>query len=177
MNVHRAGPRRPHEGPAERRWHPYCGRGGRAPSIPSRGAPAPLRLSSGRPPIRAVDRHNCLLYELYRAFRQGGGSSWEADSGAIWDLKINDTHPLGWTSADAAGLPIFPGLVRYEEAVTNGVIPHALRFTVAQSQKAFVAPATHYASSSTSSNRPPMGLRLRRSRRGPPGRRCGRSTW
>jgi hypothetical protein len=117
--------------------------------------------SDGDRHVLVVDRDNCLLYELYRGFRQGGGSSWEADSGAIWDLAINDTHPIGWTSADAAGLPIFPGLVRYQEAVTNGVIPHALRFTVAQTQKAFIAPATHYASSSTSSSRPPMGLRLR----------------
>jgi hypothetical protein len=127
------------------------------PDAPVEGGPG----GDGDRHVLVVDHDNCMLYELFRGFPQGGGSSWEADSGAIWDLKINDTRPIGWTSADAAGLPIFPGLVRYDEAVTSGVIPHALRFTVAQSQKGFIAPATHYASNSTNSSRPPMGLRLR----------------
>ena len=107
----------------------------------------------------AIDTDACMLYELYRAFPVGNG--WEADSGVAWDLSSNATHPEGCTSADAAGLPIFPGLVRYDEVVAEGAIHHALRFTVSQSQRAYVAPATHYASSSTDPNRPPMGLRFR----------------
>jgi hypothetical protein len=111
--------------------------------------------------VLVIDTDACMLYELYRAFPQGGGSSWEADSGATWDLTINDTRPIEWTSADAAGLPIFPGLVRRDEVVGKGVIDHALRFTVSQSQAGFIAPASHYASSSTDPDRAPMGLRLR----------------
>lgn len=107
----------------------------------------------------AVDFESCKLYELYRAFPDGDG--FRADSGTEWDLSINDTHPPGCTSADAAGLPIFPGLVRYDEAVLLGEIHHALRFTVSKSQKAYIAPATHYASNSTDPNLPPMGLRFR----------------
>ncbi len=106
----------------------------------------------------AVDRDNCKLYELYRAFSRD--DHWDADSGAVFDLRSNALRPLGWTSADAAGLPIFPGLARYDE-VTNGQITHALRFTVAHTQRGYVLPATHAASSSTDPNRPPMGLRLR----------------
>lgn len=108
--------------------------------------------------VLVIDTDACMLYELYRAFPQGG--SWEADSGATWDLTINDTRPVEWTSADAAGLPVFPGLVRRDE-VMSGVIDHALRFTVSQSQAGFIAPASHYASSSTDPDRAPMGLRLR----------------
>ena len=107
----------------------------------------------------AVDFESCRLYELYRAFPVG--EHFEADSGTEWDLSINDGHPEGCTSADAAGLPIFPGLVRYDEVVEQGVIEHALRFTVSESQRAYVAPATHYASDNTDPNLPPMGLRLR----------------
>jgi hypothetical protein len=110
--------------------------------------------------VLVIDTDACVLYELYRAFPQGGGS-WEADCGATWDLTINDTRPPEWTSADAAGLPIFPGLVRRDEVVQNGVIDHALRFTVSQSQAGFIAPASHYASSSSDPDRAPMGLRLR----------------
>jgi hypothetical protein len=109
--------------------------------------------------VLVIDRDTCLLYELYAAQRQPDGS-WLADSGAIWDLKSNNLRPFGWTSADAAGLPIFPGLVRYDELAT-GVISHALRFTVPHSRKAFVLPATHWASSDTSTSAPPMGLRVR----------------
>jgi hypothetical protein len=90
-----------------------------------------------------------------------GGLSWTAGSGAIFDLRTNDLRPDGWTSADAAGLPIFPGLVRYDEVVEDGRINHALRFTVSQSQQAFIHPATHFASSDTDPSLPPMGLRLR----------------
>jgi hypothetical protein len=82
-------------------------------------------------------------------------------SGAVYDLSSNDHHPDGWTSADAAGLPIFPGLVRYEEAVVNGEIDHAIRLTVSRSQNAYIYPARHYASSSSDKDLPPMGLRLR----------------
>jgi hypothetical protein len=110
--------------------------------------------------VLVIDRDNGVLYELYRAFPDGNGG-WNADSGAIFDLASNAQRPLGWTSADAAGLPVFPGLVRYEEAVLNGAIEHALRFTVSRSQRGFVDPARHFASSSTDPNRPPMGLRLR----------------
>jgi hypothetical protein len=111
--------------------------------------------------VLVVDRDACLLYELYRAFPVNGGALWEADSGAVFDLTINDHHPQGWTSADAAGLPILPGLVRYEEVVEQGEITHALRFTVSKSQRGYIFPARHFASSDTSPNLPPMGLRLR----------------
>ncbi len=85
---------------------------------------------------------------------------WSAASGAVFDLTSNALRPEGWTSADAAGLPIFPGLVRYDE-VASGHIDHALRFTVSRSQRAYLHPATHWASSSTDPNLPPMGLRFR----------------
>jgi hypothetical protein len=116
--------------------------------------------SDGDRHVLVIDTDDCMLYELYRAFPQSGGS-WEADSGATWDLTINDSRPVEWTSADAAGLPIFPGLVRRDEVVDKGVIDHALRFTVSKTQAGFIAPASHYASSSTDPNRAPMGLRLR----------------
>jgi hypothetical protein len=108
--------------------------------------------------VLAVDRDHCKLYELFAASR--GASRWSADSGAVFDLTSNALRPEGWTSADAAGLPIFPGLVRYDE-VASGHIDHALRFTVSRTQKAYLHPATHYASSSTDPKLPPMGLRLR----------------
>ncbi|MCW5666621.1 MAG: hypothetical protein KIT35_22545 [Piscinibacter sp.] len=111
-----------------------------------------------------IDRDNHRLYELYRAFPQAGGA-WNADCGAVFHLNSNDVRPggqPGWTSADAAGLPIFPGLARYEEAALGpGGIRHALRFTVARSRRAYVPPATHWASSDTSANLPPMGMRVR----------------
>jgi hypothetical protein len=106
----------------------------------------------------AVDTGNCILYELYRAFPQS--SSWNADSGAIFDLNSNALRPATWTSADAAGLPIMPGLVTYEE-VMSGEITHALRFTVPQSRHEFVWPARHYASSLTGTQYPRMGERFR----------------
>jgi hypothetical protein len=108
--------------------------------------------------VLAVDRDHCKLYELFAAAK--GTSRWSADSGAVFDLTSNALRPDGWTSADAAGLPIFAGLVRYDE-VAAGHIDHALRFTVSHSQRAYLHPATHYASSSTDPNLPPMGLRLR----------------
>jgi len=106
----------------------------------------------------AVDTDNCILYELYAAYPQT--ASWQAGSGAIFNLSSDALRPATWTSADAAGLPIFPGLVRYDEIVA-GAIRHAIRFTVPQTQKAYVWPARHYASSLTGSQYPPMGARFR----------------
>ncbi|MFN8542499.1 MAG: hypothetical protein U0232_34095, partial [Thermomicrobiales bacterium] len=109
--------------------------------------------------VLVVDRDNGILYELYNASKNAD-DSWNASSGAIWSLNANNMRPDGWTSADAAGLPVFPGLARYDE-IAAGVIPHALRFTIPNTQKAYIWPASHYASSSTDQNRPPMGLRIR----------------
>jgi hypothetical protein len=105
-----------------------------------------------------VDTGACYLYEIYSL--QGGPGSWHAYSGAVWHLRENYMRPAGWTSADAAGLPVLPGLVRYDE-VSAGAINHALRFTVSSTQGGYVAPASHQASSSTDPNLPPMGLRVR----------------
>ena len=115
--------------------------------------------SSGDRHVLVVDKDNWKLYELYAAYPQTDGS-WHAGSGAIFDMTTGSTRPAGWTSADAAGLPILPGLVRYDE-VSKGEINHALRFTVASSRRAYVAPARHFASSSTNVNLPPMGMRVR----------------
>ncbi len=116
--------------------------------------------SDGDRHILLVDTDACVLYELYSAYPPKDGAGWQAGSGAIYDLKSNALRPAGWTSADAAGLPILPGLVRYEEAA-SGQINHALRFTVSQTQRAYVWPARHYASSNTSLSLPPMGMRFR----------------
>jgi hypothetical protein len=105
-----------------------------------------------------VDRDACKLYELYALYPTSGG--WRAGSGAIWSLRSNHLRPAGWTSADAAGLPIFPGLARWDE-VHRGSIDHALRFTAPRTRRAFVYPARHYASSSDDPALPPMGLRVR----------------
>lgn len=114
--------------------------------------------STGDRHVLILDPAHSKLYELYDAHKVG--TSWEAGSGAIFDLTSNRLRPDGWTSADAAGLPILPGLVRYDE-VARGEITHALRFTVSRTQRGYIHPATHYASSSTDPNLPPMGLRLR----------------
>lgn len=106
-----------------------------------------------------VDRDNCVLYELFSAYPNADGS-WRAGSGAIFPLNSNALRPAGWTSADAAGLPILPGLARYDE-ITAGEINHALRFTASVTQRAYVWPARHYASSNTSPIVPPMGIRVR----------------
>jgi hypothetical protein len=116
--------------------------------------------SDGDRHVLVLDVDHQRLYELYAAYPRANGS-WRAGSGAVFDLGSNALRPDGWTSADAAGLPILPGLVRYDEAVTEGVIDHALRFTVARTQKAYIYPATHEASSSTDPDLPPMGLRVR----------------
>jgi len=105
-----------------------------------------------------VDKDHCKLYELYSLYPNSNGT-WHAGSGAIWDMTSNALRPAGWTSADAAGLPILPGLARYDEI--KDVIDHALRFTAPQTRSAYIYPARHYASSSTSTALPPMGLRVR----------------
>lgn len=111
--------------------------------------------------VIVIDRDNAILYELFSAFPNADDPNWKAGSGAIFNLNSNDLRPLGWTSADAAGLPIFPGLVRYEEAVENGAIEHALRFTIRKSRRAYVYPARHFASSLRDPNLPPLGMRVR----------------
>jgi hypothetical protein len=111
--------------------------------------------------VLVVDTDNWLLYELYDAHPINGGVSWTAGSGAIFDLNSNALRPTGWTSADAAGLPIFPGLVRYDEVVEQHAIRHALRFTCPTTRRAYVSPARHFASSNTSTTLPPMGMRVR----------------
>jgi len=116
------------------------------------------RASTGDRHALLIDKDACKLYELYALYPKGGG--WTAGSGAIWNLRSNALRPAGWTSADAAGLPIFPGLARYDE-VARGVINHALRFTAARTRRQYVYPARHYASSSDDPALPPMGVRVR----------------
>jgi len=127
--------------------------------------PVPLDAPVEGNPQGDGDRHvlvlqqgECRLYELYHAVQVGAG--WEAGSGATFDLGSNALRPVCWTSADAAGLPILPGLARYDE-VAAGEIAHALRFTIARTQRGYIHPATHWASSATDPALPPMGLRLR----------------
>ena len=115
--------------------------------------------SEGDRHVLIVDRENWKLYELFAAYPQANGT-WHAGSGAIFDLGSNTLRPAGWTSADAAGLPILAGLVRYDE-VEAGAIRHALRFTVSRTQRAYLAPARHWASSDINPLRPPMGMRVR----------------
>lgn len=110
--------------------------------------------------VLVIDRDNWKLYETFYSFPVNGGASWDAANGAVWDLYSNKLRPLNWTSADAAGLPIFPGLVRRDE-VLRGEIRHAFRFTAVTSRRAFVYPATHHAGSTDSMDAPPMGLRVR----------------
>jgi hypothetical protein len=117
----------------------------------------PNQESSGDGHILLVDKDACKLYELYDA--SGRGTDWKAGSGAVWDLRSNHLRPNGWTSADAAGLPILPGLVRYDE-VAGGAIRHALRFTAERTARAHIYPARHDAGDGDASL-PPMGLRVR----------------
>ncbi|HXF60506.1 MAG TPA: hypothetical protein VNK95_02745 [Caldilineaceae bacterium] len=124
------------------------------PDAPIEGGAA----ADGDRHVLALQQGTCKLYELYRAFPLNGG--WRADAGAVFDLRSHALRPAGWTSADAAGLPILPGLVRYEE-VAAGEITHALRFTAPETQRLYVWPARHYASSLTSLAYPPMGQRFR----------------
>ena len=109
--------------------------------------------------VLVIDNSNCFLYELYSASANSDGS-WNAGSAAVWDLLNGEQRPWTWTSADAAGLPIFPGLVRYDE-VAAGKIQHAIRFTLPQSQAAMVPPASHWAATSSNPIAPPMGMKLR----------------
>jgi hypothetical protein len=118
------------------------------------------RDSDGDRHVIVVQRGACKLIELYHARPVDGGRRWVAGSGATWDLDSNELRPKGWTSADAAGLPILPGLARYQE-VKSGSIDHALRFTVSETRRKYIYPARHFASSATSKNLPAMGQRLR----------------
>jgi hypothetical protein len=128
--------------------------------------PGPYRIPDNAPIESGSDAHvlvlneeDCKLYELFGA-RRLGGQQWQASSGAIFDLRSNALRPSGWTSADAAGLPILPGLVRYDE-VKSGTIRHALRFTTKQTRRAFTWPGRHQASRSDNPDLPPMGQRFR----------------
>jgi hypothetical protein len=127
------------------------------PGAPIEGGPN----ATGDRHVIVIDRDNWKLYELYRAFPINNGASWNADSGAVFDLNSNALRPAGWTSADAAGLPIFPGLVRYDEVFEQQEIKHAIRFTAQITRRAYVHPARHWASTNTSVDRPPMGMRVR----------------
>lgn len=130
------------------------------PNAPIEGGPA----SAGDRHVVVIDRDNNRLYETGNSYPQPDGS-WRTSGGAVFHLDSNNVRPTAqprWTSADAAGLPIFAGLVRYDEASRGpGGIRHALRFTVSQTRRAYVPPATHWASSNTSANLPPMGMRVR----------------
>ncbi|MES2933973.1 MAG: hypothetical protein V4805_10860 [Pseudomonadota bacterium] len=131
-------------------------------NAPIEGQTQDLSPFGGDRHVLVIDRDANRLYELGNAYPNSNGS-WTASGGAVFHLDSNTVRPggqPGWTSADAAGLPIFPGLVRYEEAA-SGVIRHAFRFTVNISRRAYVPPANHQASSNTSANRPPMGMRVR----------------
>src|SRR5207245_1106960 len=123
------------------------------PSAPVEGAG-----EAGDRHVLILQRGSCRLYELYSARRSGAG--WDAGSGAVFNLRSNALRPAGWTSADGAGLPILPLLVRYPE-VRAGHIDHALRVTVERTQRGYVPPARHFASASSDPSLPPMGLRLR----------------
>jgi hypothetical protein len=146
--------------PKSRPRFDYAGESDKGPypiprSVPIEGQP---RSGTGDRHALIVDRDTCTLYELFALRRQGNG--WAAGSGAIFDLRSNKLRPAGWTSADAAGLPILPGLARYDE-VASGSIAHALRFTTSETRRAYVYPARHFASDSNDPALPPMGLRVR----------------
>jgi len=126
------------------------------PNAPIEGGPN----GKGDRHVLVLDRDNWVLYELFNAFPDKKGG-WKADSGAIWDLKRNQVRQAEWTSADAAGLPILPGLVRYDEAVGKKSINPALRFTVSKTRRAYLPPASHWASELHDDDLPPMGMRVR----------------
>ena len=125
-------------------------------SDPIEGYPNP---GDGDRHVLVLDRDNCWLYEIGGAYPQSDGT-WQAGVGVVWDLLNNNNRPYTWTSSDAAGLPIFPGLVRYDE-VASGQINHAMRVTLSKTQRAFVPPATHWASNSADPKAAPMGMRMR----------------
>jgi hypothetical protein len=144
------------------RYTAYGDESDRGPFPIPRGAPVEGgRSSDGDRHVLVVDRRRCVLYELYRAFfKRGPKAHWNADSGAQWDLRSAARRPEGWTSADAAGLPIFPGLVRKGEATAGG-IDHAVRVTFESTRDAWVHPASHCAGDTSNPNAPAMGTRLR----------------
>jgi hypothetical protein len=125
-------------------------------NVPIEGQPA---VTDGDRHAIIVDRSTCKLYELYAL--QWQGNRWTAGSGAIWNLRSNALRPSGWTSADAAGLPILPGLARWDGDASTGAIDHALRFTASRTRNTFIYPARHEASDSSDPSLPPMGLRVR----------------
>lgn len=127
------------------------------PDAPIEGGP----MGDGDRHVLVVDRDHGKLYELFSARPDPGDRGWSAGSGAVFDLNSNAFRPAGWTSADAAGLPILPGLVRYDEVVNQGVVRHAFRFTVVKSRRGYVFPARHFASPHTDLDLPPMGMRVR----------------
>jgi len=127
-------------------------------------ADAPIEGGAGSSRDRhvlVIDRDRWRLSELFAAYPVARSPNWTAGSGAVFDLNSNALRPAGWTSADAAGLPILPGLVRYDEVVEQGVIRHALRFTVRDTRRAYVSPARHWASFDPNPLLPPMGMRVR----------------
>jgi hypothetical protein len=157
---------------------PYCVVGGDQPRVPvtfqyaDESDPGPYPIPPDAPieggpqgdgdrHVLVLDRDNWKLYEMFHAFPVEGGKSWRAGSGAIFDLRAPKPRPAGWTSADAAGLPILPGLARYDEICGARALRHALRFTVKTSRHAYVPPASHFASRHTDENLPPMGMRVR----------------
>jgi hypothetical protein len=156
---------------------PYVVVSGTQPKVPvvfdypteSEPGPYPIPLNApiqggpngtGDRHVIVIDKDNHKLYELFNAFPQSDGS-WKATSGAVFDLNTNNLRPVGWTSADAAGLPIYPGLVRYEDVVQKKEIDHALRFTANRTRSAYIYPARHAAGVSNDPSLPPMGMRVR----------------
>jgi len=127
------------------------------PNAPIEGGPS----SDGDRHVLVIDKDNWVLYEMWNSHKDKSGPGWSCGSAAKFDLKSNKLRPEGWTSADAAGLPVFPGLVRYDEVMQQKEITHALRFTVVRTRRAFVPPARHFASKSNDPSLPPMGLRVR----------------
>jgi hypothetical protein len=129
---------------------------GRYPIPPN----APIEPGTPDRHVIVLDRDRCRLYELYKARKRDGGRRWRAGAGAIWNLRVNHFRPRGWTSADAAGLPILPGLARFDE-VERGAIDHAIRFTAEPIRNTYVYPASHSDGRSRSRRAPPMGSRFR----------------
>jgi hypothetical protein len=127
------------------------------PDAPIEGGPK----AKGDRHVLVIDRDNWMLYETFSSYPLDGGTVWKASSGAIFDLAKNTIRPATWTSADAAGLPVFPGLVRYDEIVEQKELAHAIRFTIVKSRRGYVAPARHWASRSDDPKLPPMGMRVR----------------
>jgi len=179
INAHGASHLHPDFGSPRTYGFPYAVVGGRQRRLPihytaygkeSDGGPFPIppgapveggRRSDGDRHVVVLDRARCVLYELYRAFfKRRGGTHWNADAGTRWNLRVNALRPDSWTSADAAGLPIFPGLVRYDE-VAAGHVEHAIRVTFDTTRNAWVHPASHCAGATSSPRAPAMGMRLR----------------